>query len=202
MMRQPWMPADTTPHYFFGMDLGRDRNYTALAVLEKKWNQHDTDAFIRTGSHGDWCYTIRRLDLIALGTPYVEIADWIKNQMETLSDPRYRRTLIVDATGVGAAVMDLLRRTRLPGALVGIVITGGTQPGHGYARDMNIVSRTELLTKLQIAVEEGRFTIARGCRETQRLISELAELKADGGKSPKGDDLAFATALAIYWGLK
>jgi hypothetical protein len=201
-MRPPWMPADTTPHYFFGVDLGRDRNYTALAVLEKRWNQNDVDGFLRTGSHGDWGYTIRRLDVVALGTPYVDIVDWLKTQMEKLADPRYRRTLVVDATGVGAAVMDLLRRTKIPGSLVGVIITGGSQPGHTYTRDMNAVSRTELLTKLQIAVEEQRFTIAKNCRETKRLISELVELKADGGKSPKGDDLAFATALAVWWGLK
>ena len=31
--RQPWIPQDTRPVYTYGLDLGRDRNCTALAML-------------------------------------------------------------------------------------------------------------------------------------------------------------------------
>ena len=42
--KEPWMPADTTPHYFFGLDLGRDRDHSALCVLERKWRHVAVDA--------------------------------------------------------------------------------------------------------------------------------------------------------------
>ena len=208
--KEPWIPADTTPHYFFGLDLGRDRDRTALCVLERKWRQSTPDEFLRTSCHGEWAYTIRRLERADLGTPYLDIVDWVKTAMETgdLVDPRYRRTLIVDATGAGAAVLELLRAARLPGTLIPVVITGGEQPGYnmvtrpGSGGTVHTVSRHELLSKRQLAVEGERFRIAKDCKETDQFISELSALQSAGGKSSTGDDLAFAAALAIWWGLK
>lgn len=35
-------------------------------------------------------------------------------------EPEVKKTLVVDATGVGTAVMDVFQRERIPGTLVGL----------------------------------------------------------------------------------
>ena len=95
--------------------------------------------------------------------------------------------------------------------LIGVVITGNqaTPPGRGGSitpAGYQTVSRAELLTTLQMAVQADRFEVDRPrCREWEALRRELSILRLEGGFS-KGkksqDDLAFALALAIWWGMR
>jgi hypothetical protein len=118
---------------------------------------------------------------------------------------------VVDASGVGSAVMDLIRRAEMGVRLIGVVITGnqaspsaaagsGGRPAAGY----QTVSRTELLTRLQVAVQDQRFRIdCARCRECDALRRELTVLRLEAGTAKSRasqDDLAFALALALWWG--
>ena len=113
----------------------------------------------------------------------------------------------MDATGVGSAVMDLLKRANLGVRLVGTIITGdhaspvgaGATTVAGYQS----VSRAELLTGLQIAVQAQRLTVAMSeCREWEALSRELVLLRLEGKRAGVQDDLAFGLGLAVWWGLR
>jgi hypothetical protein len=195
--------------FFIGIDLGRTRNYTAMAVLERTWHAATAEQFIRSsglGYTGEYRFRVVGLDRVSLGTPYPQIVDWVKGRVREykVSDIA---AVIVDATGVGSAVMDYLKRASLGARLIGTVVTGNQATPVGVAgltpAGYYTVSRTELLTGLQIAVQTRRLTITMTeCHEWEALRRELVLLRMEGKRAGVQDDLAFALALTVWWGMR
>ena len=190
-----------------GLDLGQSRNHTALVVLESEWYQATGAEFIASGSRGynvEIRHTIVGADRLALGTPYPRVVGWVKSVADS-----YRETLsgvVADASGVGSAVMDGLRRAEIRAPLIGVVITGeqasGPSGGARTAAGYTTVSRAELLTKLQVAIQGRRFRVDKvRCREWDALRRELMVLRLEGKSRGAQDDLAFALALAVWRGV-
>ena len=76
---------------------------------------------------------------------------------------------IVDATGVGAPVVDMLRKADLPCRLMPVTITGGEHDAP--VRGGYHVPKRELLTGLQVLVQSGGLQIsaeadAGGCADS------------------------------------
>ena len=72
--------------------------------------------------------------------------------------------LVVDATGVGGAVLDMLREAWPGGRLVPVTITGGKSPVRSGAAWS--VPKRDLVVGLQVMFEEGEMRIAGKCRNT------------------------------------
>jgi hypothetical protein len=205
--RDGWMPTDQRRCYYFGVDLGQRKNHTSLVVLERHWKMATPWEFLASAGrayHGEWVFEVIQADRVALGTPYTEAADWVLDEMKKI-DERLPRTLILDGSGVGTAVKDFLRRRGLNGAsLINAVITGGERVGYQSSPHATYVSRLELMTRLAVAVENREFSVDRKrCKGWAALREELLHVKRQG--KPEGgvqDDLAFALALAVWWGLK
>ena len=197
--------------YTMGLDLGQTRNYTAMVVMERVWHAATAAEFIASGTRGyqgEWKYTLVRAERVSLGTPYPRVVEWVKAVAKEYGD---ELTIVVDASGVGSAVVDALRRAELGVQLVGVVITGNqaSPPGRGTGvtpAGYYTVSRAELLTGMQMAVQVRRFEVDRPrCREWEALRRELSIVRLEGGvtKGKKSqDDLAFALALVIWWGMR
>jgi hypothetical protein len=100
--------------YYLGLDLGQTTDYTALAVVERT---------LREDRKED-SYAVRLLQRFALGTAYTDIVPAVVS-LAVRPPLAGNVTLVVDQTGVGRAVVDMLRRT--PGApwSVPVTITGG-----------------------------------------------------------------------------
>jgi hypothetical protein len=110
--------------------------------------------------------------------------------------------VVVDATGVGAPVVDMLRRARLGATLVPVLITGGETEsrGGGYYR----VPKRDLITGLQVMLEGQELLVAKGLRDGAALLGEMAEMEVRAGAQGREgmhDDLVLAVALAC-WGLR
>ncbi len=86
-----------------GADLGQAQDPTAIAVAEV----HPPEI------HG------RHLERLPLGTPYPKVVERIGDLVDKLPGA----DLVVDATGVGRAVLDQMREAGL--APVAVTITGG-----------------------------------------------------------------------------
>jgi hypothetical protein len=112
----------------------------------------------------------------------------------------------VDATGVGAAVVDMLRSARLGCELTAVTITGGNRAHQGPA-GWN-VPKQDLMSELQVLLEKGELRIARDLRGARMLMRELMDVQArerSGGGVRTGaegrgqhDDLVVALALACW----
>src|SRR5690349_633250 len=95
--------------YFVGVDLGQLRDYTAIAVLELMETSGGWDP-VHCGYRKQTVLRLRHLERVPLGTPYPEVVERIRSVVRS-ADLLGRCQMMVDATGVGTAVVDMLRRT-------------------------------------------------------------------------------------------
>ncbi len=168
-----------------GVDLGKQVDFTAIAVMERR--------------EGSSEMAVRYVEQMPLGTPFPSVVDRVR----ALSwDARLgsRKHLVVDATGLGGPVVDMLRRAGLGCGLTAVTITGGAvQRSQG---EWWYVPKQELLTMLQVAMEMGDLRVMRGMPGRARLVREMISMRRKGdGVGGEHDDLAMAVALGC-WGMK
>lgn len=194
-------------HFFLGVDLGQRQDPTAMAAVER---------IVYTGTSVDAAtfqpltevvYRVRGLRRLKLGTPYTEVAGEVGALARTVA-AQGPTTLIVDATGVGAPVVDLLRQelasTSIP--LVPVVFTSGDTPRSdgGIFR----VPKKDLIHGLVVLFEEGKLRLIDDHPEARALIAELANMRIkvtsetqagyEAWRQNQHDDLVFALALAVW----
>ena len=114
--------------------------------------------------------TLERLQILraadSIGTPYPRVAAHLGRLVRALPGPA---DLVVDATGVGRPVVDMIRDQDL--GVVAVTITGGRtvrQDGDAWR-----VPKTELVRALAVAVENGRLKIAQRLALASALTGEL-----------------------------
>lgn len=180
-------------YFYVGLDLGQVNDYSALAVIQAVGEPGvDTTSF--------HCRYLRRFPL---GTSYPDIVKEVQDLMSR-HPLRDQATLVVDATGVGRAVVDLFRATSLE--FLSITITGGD----GVTRHGNEirVPKRDLVGELQVHLQNYKLKIAEGMPEVDNLIKELMSFRVmindsgydsyRSGSETVHDDLVIALALAAY----
>jgi hypothetical protein len=194
--------------FYIGLDLGQRRDHTAIAVVERREVRRAYLAPI-------YPYVdVRGLERVPLGTSYTGVVERV-SEVTMLAEISGQCCLVVDGTGVGAPVVDLLRAARLGCEICAVTITGsgpangnrqtgGTSPGVQRWS----VPKQDLLGGVQALLEKGELRIARRMRETGQLIREMTDMRmtmkssgrvrlgADG--CGEHDDLAIALALACW----
>src|SRR5206468_4279983 len=118
-----------------------------------------------TGWQSRPTYACRHLQRWPLGTAYTAIVADLGTLLAT--PPLPGGTLVVDATGCGRPVIDMIRQARLPAGLVPVTITAGhalTVGPDGY-----LVPKRELVISLQILLQSRRLHIARALAEAATL---------------------------------
>src|SRR5215210_7187348 len=145
--------------FILGLDLGQAGDYTALAVLEQTW--HEIEGVPTTR------YDVRHLERMPLGTSYPEVVKQVGQRVHALRDLDASLTLVVDQTGVGRPVVDLLRDAALPCRLVPIMITGGqmvsqTEEQVGWVKEIGFhVPKRDLVGILTVLFQSARVRIAQ-----------------------------------------
>jgi hypothetical protein len=119
-------------------------------------------------------YTVRHLKRLVAGTPYPEQVGRTKELVTRLEKQNGHVSLIVDQTGVGSPVTDMLRAAKLrPKAAV---VTSGDTPSH-EGNEYRIPKR-DLVSSAQVLLQSKRLTIASSLPLAQALVSELLVFKA------------------------
>ncbi len=198
------MEANT---FFIGLDLGQRQDFTAVAVVE------------RTVARGEWDgamlahrrvaqVALRHLERLPLGTPYPEVVERVR---ELTRNPQLagRCQLAVDATGVGAPVVDMLRQAGLGCRMRPVVITGANL--ETMERGHHMVPKRDLIIGLQVLLQKRELRIAARLKGVEALVKEMAEMQVKvtaSGREQYGawregqhDDMILAVALAC-WGVK
>ncbi len=195
-------------HYYVGLDLGQRQDYTGIAVVERReesLQRFDYVAWLRRETKLEAQFAVRHLERVALGTSYVAVVQRVREMTRT-PELRGRCTVVVDGTGVGAAVVDLLRESDMDCELVPVQITGGGT-ARGEWGTWNVPKR-DLMGVMQVLFEQGRLTLAAEMPGVQMLLEELMAMRmrlTSGGNAQYGawragshDDLALAMALACW----
>jgi hypothetical protein len=168
--------------YFAGLDLGQSQDFTALAVLERT-AEADEDGCGRP----PFSYAVRHLERFPPGTPFTEVG---ARSAALLAEPPLRHaTLVVDQTGVGAPVLELLRQSGLRAGLRPVTVTSGhaAQPD---GRGGWLVPKAVLVSTLQVLLQSRRLRVAGSLAEAETLAKELANFRAKVTTLAAGDPLA------------
>lgn len=188
------MPTGLLPRsaFYLGLDLGLRRNPSALALLEEITRPTGEFDHVHWVKKIETVLVLRDLRPIPLQTPYADLPDLLERYLRLLPE-RFPVRLAIDATGVGAPVVELFRRAGLRAELQPIVITGG----ESVARLPHAVTvpRDALLQNVRIRLECRDFRIPSNLPNLAALQDELASI---GVRNNHPDDLAFALALALW----
>lgn len=209
----------TVDHKFvIGLDLGQVNDYTALIVLERSQEvitetvpvpDFRDRAIIRQWSDRqvikDAFYDCIHVDRYKLGMSYPDIIDDVKDFIATRVKGQY--ILVVDQTGVGRPVFDLVTKAGLDA--VGVTITGGEAVTWGR-REARVAKRI-LVSTLQAVVQTKRLRLPNNMRNVDILQKEIMTFDYKmtesanivyGAREGAHDDLVLSLALALWMGEK
>jgi len=214
------MTINQKPTYLLGLDLGQKHDYTALSVLRQ-----------RQEAEGGYAYDLIRLDRWR-GKSYSDVAAAVKQLLPALNqmahqdmwdqcnqDPWWSGTvpkytvsmpLIVDATGVGIAVVDSLRAADLD--CIAVTIHGGDAVS-GRGNEYRVPKR-ELVGTLQVLLQNRRLNLPDEIKNATILKGELENFRAkinlqtghdtygagEDWRSGNHDDLVLSLGLAAWYG--
>jgi phage FluMu gp28-like protein len=180
--------------FYVGLDLGQKSDFTAIVVTEK----------VPPEGSDDYELHVRHLERFR-DVLYPDVAERVSRLMDA-PELKGKAALAVDATGVGAAVVDMLRRAGL--IFDAVTITGGdTETQSGY--DSYRVPKRDLVGNLQVLLQSGRLKIARSLEHAKTLRAELLNFRVkinvatvhdsyEAWREGNHDDLVLAAALAAW----
>lgn len=188
---------------FYGLDVGRVKDHSALSILIRYVMPLDTDYNTLITKY--YCVYLRRYPL---QTPYEVIeadAERWWNWADTLGMKRY---FVMDMTGVGAPVLEGIKRRRV--RVIGVTITGGhreTNPAEGEYD----VPKSTMVTQLVRTAQTGRFKGYNSIPDWPELQEELgsfgykqnldtATISYESLSDKVHDDLVISVALPIWYG--
>jgi hypothetical protein len=214
---------------FVGVDLGQQRDYTAISVTERillptgaytREPYYDWDAGVtrwHSVEQGKPEYRVRHLERPVLGTSYVEVVERILELLESLRDTEL--VLAVDTTGVGQPVADMLkahlqkwlesnRQVRLTTGW--ITITGGDSVTKAEGGGLRVPKR-DLASAPLVLMQNGQLKIAAEMPLAETLRKELLNFKVkinistahdsyEAWREGDHDDLVLSVALACWAG--
>ncbi len=205
MDRNTLTVAATESQYFLGVDLGQAHDPTALAIVDRRdirYRQHDPVTWER---YSERQFTVRLLERIPLGTSYPDV---VRRVAQIVSAPvlRGRISLVLDATGVGRPVVDMMREARLGCPLAAVTITGGDQQSNAGWQWR--VPKRNLIAGLQAMVQMRTLRIPRGLPGAGELVKEMLGMRMSitlnrhetygAWREGDHDDLVLALALAVW----
>jgi hypothetical protein len=188
--------------YIAGLDLGRPHEYTALSALERT-EMPLADNPERRVRH----YAVRHLERLPPATPYPDVFARLTSVF--VDSPLRGSKLVVDYTGVGRPVLDMLRKAKVCASVSPLFVTSGKKSS---SDDLGgwLVPRQELAATLQVLLQSRRLRVAPALPEATMLAKELAafqvkvsgsaEMEMDAWRQGARDDLVLAVAIAAWLG--
>jgi len=199
----PRSPGPRSTQVRVGLDLGKINDYTALVITEEEYRE------------GVSHFLTRHIERLELGTTYPMVADRVAQRIGDLDTMRRERKakalpgfsveLVMDTTGIGVAVADLLRERRLRPTLV--TLTGSDRVVEHEDGSVS-VGKTALVSRLQVLLQAGRLHLPE-MPESDILTAELATYAivvndhanaSFNARSGQHDDLVISLGLSVGFG--
>ncbi len=204
----------TEKSLFIGLDLGQSQDFSALAIIEcvravtttKEAGEETNSANTKDELTNLNCIHLQRWQL---RTSYPSIVADTVRMINGLNPGRFidrKPVLCVDATGCGAAVIDLFKLEKFNAELVPILITGGATVTEesGTFR----VPKRDLVGVVQVGLQNRMLKIAESLDLSETLARELQNFTVkitDSANDVYGawregthDDILLAVALAVW----
>jgi hypothetical protein len=184
--------------FYIGLDLGQRHDHSAVAIVERQ----DMHPAFLTAQRDQ--LLVRFVERLPLGTPYPAVVERMRKIVRALDA---QCALTVDATGVGAPVVELLRSAHLGCEVTAVTITGAAaESGRGGSWH---VPKRDLIAGVQLSLEKGALRIAPKMKEVGALLRELLDVRISAGLATgkvkmgaegrgEHDDLVIALSLACW----
>ncbi len=189
--------------FYVGLDLGQRRDYSAIVVVERRELQR---AFLEPRFE---CLQVRHVERVPLGTPYPGVVARVREVVRH-GELAGRCQLVVDGTGVGAPVVEMLRSAQPGCEMTAVTITGGSRQHQYYAAggEACSVPKQDLIAGVQVLLERGELKIAAKLKMAGALVRELMSVRLTEGSKGRvkmgaegcgeHDDLVIALGLACW----
>jgi hypothetical protein len=204
--------------FVIGVELGQVSDVTAIAVVqsltlkflrtervrEDSWETirpvYEAPDGQEVREHPPVNFALRHLERFPVGSSYIDIRDRVTSLARNLRGP----AVVLDATGVGTAALNLFRSSGLHVSTVTLVAGDqAAQDGSDYR-----VPKKDLVSVTQVLLQTGRLKIARTLPHAELLAHELmnfrsrvtaqtAESQLDW-RERANDDLVLALAIAVW----
>jgi hypothetical protein len=188
---------------FYGLDVGRVKDHSALSILVRYVLPIDTDYNILATKY--YCVYLKRYPL---QTPYEAIEADAHRWWYWAETAGMKRYFLMDMTGVGAPVLEGIKRRRV--RVIGITITGGERETNPEIGQYN-VPKSALVTQLVRTAQMGRFKGYDSIPDWKELQEELGTfgykqnrdtgtLSYESSSDQVHDDLVISVSLPVWYG--
>jgi len=187
-----------------GLDLGKSIDFTALTLLQ--WSEWQPGA-------PPIVYNVPALRRWPLGTSYVELSAWMVKFFRSFTPSPIEPLplFVVDETGVGVAVVEMIREALIDAKLfprmVAVTITGGSQ-ANNFASGRWRVAKKQLASTLVKLFQSHRIAISNKLPEAATLVKEAQNFSVkitpagnetfESWREGTHDDLVLSLALACW----
>lgn len=196
-------PAYSKPPIVTALDLGQVQDFSAFCVDEvEEVGNLKSKSVIRH-------HHIRELRRWSLGTSYTDIASDLKRVFSKA--PLHKAVLLLDETGVGRAVADIVRKERIGcSKFVPCSVTSGASQTPQVDGSWH-VSKLRLIGSLISAMQSQRVHLPPGHPQTKEMLKELQNFRMKEtavnnltfeARQGKHDDLLFALSLCVWYSEK
>ena len=199
--------AGLTPridHYFIGLDIGRVQDHSAIAMIAR----HYTMPPDRDLNKLQQMYMVTDLRRFPLGTTYAEVEEAVAIMYNRPLVSIQRRIAVIDQTGVGAPVVENIRRLHRV-KVIGINITGGNVVTQSDERTYN-VPKQSIVSCLVGVAQRRRLKILPDVEAAEEFKKELevfgyhidkntGNLSYEALAETEHDDLVIAVALPLWY---
>jgi len=188
---------------FYGLDIGRVQDYSTLSISVRYILPIGTTINSLLSKY--YCVYLKRYPL---QTPYEVIEDDCAMWWKWADEINLTRHFVADMTGVGAPVVEGLKKRGV--RCTGVVITGGHQESNPAIGEYHVPKAT-LATQLVRTAQMGRFQIYKSMQFAAEFKEELGNFGYDQNKMTGAisyealderihDDLVISVALPVWFG--
>jgi hypothetical protein len=196
------MRRHSVTNYIIGLDLGRDRDHSAFAVIALRGEDHGPFDRVRHYQPTRTVLQLGSLHRVPLGTEYLEVIGKLRRLVAILQaksswgQPAPGVHVILDSAGPGQIAVELIRNEQMNINFVPTLLTAAHEAGRSPS-GKRTVPRRELVSTLRYLLEVERLTIHDGLAHREAFEKEMAAVSPSGGQSAH-DDLVIAAGLAAW----
>lgn len=195
-------PHSVERAFIISADLGQAFDYTAISIIERVIKGYGA---LSPDGRGERMLYLRHIERPARGTEYPAIVDRLIEIYRSEPLAGFEKGIVIDFTGLGRPVYDMMKKAGIRTSLNAISITGGNDAS--YSNGHHNVPKRDLVTNLQILLQNNQLRIAKGLKEANALIEELANFQTKisdsgrdtyNGRSGVHDDIVLSVAMGAW----
>jgi hypothetical protein len=189
-------------------DKGLSAGWVSPAALTPYQAGHALKLSGQYGRPAEVPLAVRHLERFELGTKYTDVVDGVAALVRSEPLRHLPGVLLIDKTGVGAAVLDSFTHARI--GAVAITLHGGSSVTRDPQRAGFRVPKRDLVTVTQVLLQNGRLRVASGLPEAETLKRELLSFRVkidpktahdsyEHWRESDHDDLVLAVSMAAWF---